>query len=359
MSEHPLFFNALRGFTHGREVFSVHMPIEFAVTRLAIEPEELSEPLRVGRLRDESRESAWAAALCARVASAPSPSVIVAVDQPVEFRGIGKRPDVGTLKIAQTATWIVQSGRNFLRALRAHLRSRPGRRNNDTISVTLYVERDPARIQAGFRLLQQHGPVSRTRRILGTETDLIAQIARSLATKESPFAGVTEMHKSTLAPRAKNLFTLSAIYLATRALLNGRKLDDTGEALSFARDFWYRVAVQFPEWEGVRAGQVASGEMRANFLHAHAVILHAIGRVGARLVKERPRSWKRGLEALRDINWKRSNAHDWEGRALLAGKVANTTANVLLVTAFLKSRLHLRLTAEEEHREAMLRKPFL
>jgi DNA sulfur modification protein DndB len=352
-------FPSLRGKMLGREVYSFYLPTS-KISKLALVGDELPFELRAGRIIDNERKEAWISALRKVQISAPIPPIVVAVRTGVEFRGGGREKSVGTLRIPTDAAWFVQSEAGVVLALRSASSSGKISSDEGCIAIMLYVEVDLDTLQAGYRLLQHRGPISRTRRILASEGDPLAEVARELASKSSPFAGVTEMQKSTLAPRAKHLFTLSSIFLATRALLQGQQGKSAADLLSVAREFWMTVADQIPEWNQVRAGTLASGELRAGFLHAHAVVLHSIGRLGAQLIKEFPSSWKKRLTALNAIDWRRTNVADWEGRALIGGSVAYTNASVLLTTNFLKTRIGIELSAEEAKKEnthASLRAP--
>jgi DNA sulfur modification protein DndB len=353
MPDQSFEFPALKGQMLGRTVYTVHLPTQFAVDHLVFETALLPLPLRAGRLDDPDEKQAWARELNTKTSVAPYPPMIVAINKPPLFEIYAKLDSVGTLRIPAHTAWVVQKGRSFLAALRQHLTANEAPLATERLAVTIYFEPSISKIQSGYRLLQERGSISRTRKILSAESDPVARIARSLATEASPFAGLTELHKSTLAPRAKHLFTLSAIYLATRALLQSSPKLPEPQMLQLARDYWNAVGVQFPEWGQVRTGHLASGELRSKYLHAHGVILHALGRVGALLIKQVPKSWRRALARLSKVNWLRSSSADWEGRAMIGGKVANTTANVILSTSLIKQRLGLDLTAEEREKEKL------
>ena len=57
------------------------------------------------------------------------------------------------------------------------------------------------------------------------------------------------------------------------------------------------------------------------------------------------------MRPLRDVDWSRSNAQLWEGRALSAGRVSKSGNSVILTTNLLKQKLGLPLTAEEQRVE--------
>jgi DNA sulfur modification protein DndB len=57
--------------------------------------------------------------------------------------------------------------------------------------------------------------------------------------------------------------------------------------------------------------------------------------------------WKPALKKLRDIDWARSNK-DWEGRAMVHGRISKAGTNVALTGNYIKKALGIPLNAAEE-----------
>lgn len=168
------------------------------------------------------------------------------------------------------------------------------------------------------------------------------------------------MEKSSLAPRSRKLFTLSAFYNASADLVEGLATGNLDEDAKLARDFWEEVATHFPAWTQVKDGRMPASEVREGFIHSHGIALQAIGKAGNALLKQHPKDWKKTLAALEKIDWSRSNAKLWEGRALIGGKVSKVTTNVTLTTNVIKKALKIPLNADEQRVEsAILRKDML
>jgi DNA sulfur modification protein DndB len=140
---------------------------------------------------------------------------------------------------------------------------------------------------------------------------------------------------------------VSAIYTATGALLNGLEIADQKKATDLAIDYWDEIAKHIPEWQLVREGRVSSGEIRQDFIHSHGIALHAFGNIGNHLFRTNTSDWRGKLKPLRKINWSRTNATLWEGRAMIGGRLSKATQNVVLTTAAIKDLLSLEKTAEE------------
>jgi DNA sulfur modification protein DndB len=186
--------------------------------------------------------------------------------------------------------------------------------------------------------------------------DDLAQIARLVVIKSAVFGELVEMERSSLSARSRKLFTLSAIYTATNALLEGLDLADQKAATEVAIEFWEEVASHIPEWQRVREGKISSGEIRQDYIHSHGIALHAFGNIGNFLLRNKEPSWKAKLKALRKINWSRSNYSLWEGRAMVGGRLSKATQNVVLTTAAIKKALQIPLNPEEERLNTAMRK---
>ncbi len=86
-------------------------------------------------------------------------------------------------------------------------------------------------------------------------------------------------------------------------------------------------------------------------------MLQALAKAGNALLKAEPKQWKGRLRQLQEIDWSRRNVAEWEGRALLGGKVSKASGNVILTANRIKQALGLPvegtdLKAEEAYQHA-------
>src|SRR5258707_11441413 len=169
--------------------------------------------------------------------------------------------------------------------------------------------------------------------------------------KSEVFRNIVDLEKSSLAPRSRKLFTLSAFYNASADLIAGVATGNLEDDAKKARDFWDAVARHFPAWTQVRDGKLAASEVREGFIHSHGIALQAIGKAGNALLRGNSGGWKSRLKTLSQIDWSRKNARLWEGRALIGGKVSKVTTNVTLTTNTIKKHLGVELDAEEQRIE--------
>jgi len=81
-----------------------------------------------------------------------------------------------------------------------------------------------------------------------------------------------------------------------------------------------------------------------------------LGKAGNTLLRQHAKDWRKRLGALETIDWSRSNARTWEGRALIGGKVSKVTTNVVLTTNVIKKAMSLPLDEEQQRVEAANRR---
>jgi len=261
---------------------------------------------------------------------------------------------LGLLHIPMSATFIINDGQHRRAAIELALKERP-ELADETIAVVFFLDTGLKRCQQMFADLNRYAvKPSRSLGLLYDHSDEWADVARQLVMTTRAFKDVVEMEKASLSARSRRLFTLSVIHGATKALLANRKAQSTEERVETATQFWNEVDRLIPEWGQVRAGKISSGEIRQDFIHSHGVALTAIGRVGSSLISARPKGWKKSLEELKHVDWRRSNSDQWEGRCMRRGRLSNSNDNITLTANVLKDAVDLPLSPEEQILEDLL-----
>ncbi len=96
----------------------------------------------------------------------------------------------------------------------------------------------------------------------------------------------------------------------------------------------------------MKNGELKLLDMRQKNISSHAIVLRALGAVGADLMKEDPSTWKGRLLDLQDVNWSKKNP-DWENVCIIANSVVSNRQARLATKAYVKLRLGLKLTDAE------------
>jgi len=269
-------------------------------------------------------------------------------DEPVEK---GLALGLGTLRVPLNSRILILDGVNRRAGVEMALKLRP-ELGNESIPVLFFVDSDPDRIEQMLSDIRRKG--SRSALSQGIPCDFrdeTARITRKLIAEVDAFTDMTEIVRSTISNRSLKLFTFSAIYHASEILLSGKREMPYADRLALAIEFWTEVSKLIPDWRRAKSREVSPASLRENFVHAHAIALAAIARVGKSLIEAYPRSWTRRLRPLRTLDWARSNEALWEGRAMVAGRLSKTNVSVVLTGNVIKGHLGLKLDRDEQRTE--------
>lgn len=284
-------------------------------------------------------------------------ALTVSIDSEVAFEALPGQNRLGILRVPMDAHFIINDGQHRRAAIIEALKHRP-ELEHETIAVVFFLDIGLERCQQMFADLNRYAiRPSRSLGLLYDHRNDKARLAKLVIMKSEIFRDLVDMEKSSLAPRSRKLFTLSAFYNACADLVNGLATGDINNDANLARSFWEAVAEHFPLWGQVREGRMPASEVREGYIHTHGITLQAIGKAGNALLLTHPNDWQNRLKSLEKIDWSRNNAKLWEGRAMIGGKVSKVTTNVVLTINVIKQALSLPLTEEEQRVEtAHLRK---
>ncbi|MBP33150.1 DNA sulfur modification protein DndB [Methylobacterium sp.] len=353
-------FPAIRGVQAGREHYVSMCPLRLLPKVFLFNEAELVPEFRAQRQLNRGRLPEIARYVANNRDTYVFSAITASIDANVRFVPVvGAAPDegqsmMGTLHVPMNARFIINDGQHRRAAIEMALKERP-ELADESIAVVFFHDRGLERCQQMFADLNRYAiRPSRSLSVLYDHRDEKARLAKLVVSELSDFKPLVELERSSLSVGAKKLFTLSALCTATTALFVHHDFDaDTRDGTAVV--FWREVYSQMPGWHDVREGQMTACTFRATYLHAHGVVLHALGRVGNGLLHHHKRDWPKRLHGLREIDWRRASPI-WEGRATIGGNVSKATQNVILTGALIKSHLGLRLTPEEQRLEdAMVR----
>ena len=352
-------FPAIRGVQAGREYYVSMCPLRLVPKVFLFNEEELVPELRAQRILNRARLPEMTQYILANRDNYVFSALTASVDGEVRFEPLSDSGDasrIGRLRVPMASQFVINDGQHRRAAIENALREDPDLAD-ESIAIVFFIDHGLERCQQMFADLNRYAVrPSKSLGVLYDHRDDRAQLVRMVVQRCPVFRDVVEMERTTLAARSRKLFTLSAIYSATNALMMGRDDLSAEERAELAARYWNEVAKQFPDWEKVRKREITAGEVRRDFIHSHGIVLQAIGRAGNALIQKKSASFTRPLKKLRGIDWSRSNAKLWEGRALVAGRVSKAGNNVILTTNVVKRALELPLTPEEERVEAALKR---
>lgn len=232
-------------------------------------------------------------------------------------------------------------GSDRLDALRISIEKCPGLADK-CVSIQVYADpggRNHSCILSDIRRFDH--PIARSAQIAIDDRDDLARMTRDLVDSIPVFRDSIEMTKTSISNRSRKLFTLSALYHANCLLLADTSINRYAVRRKLAIEFWSQVARLLPEWSVIGGGKTSAAEIRANFIHCHAIGIAAIARAGRTLLKLYPTAWKRRLELISTLDWSRSNTAAWEGTAMIGGRLSKSTSAIVLAGNVVKRHLGL------------------
>jgi len=278
-------------------------------------------------------------------------AITASVSEQVHFvpmADTGPAVNLGMLTVSMTAKILINDGQHRRKAIEEAIKE-SHELGHDHIPVLFFIDEELKRSQQMFADLNKHA--IRPNDSLSTlydHRDPSSELARFVVNNVACFKKLTDFERSSLSNRSSKLFTMSSIKLASRSLLRKSARDKiTTEEMELAAEFWEQVYQSIPDWKLAEQRTVSTSELRQNFIHSHGIALHALGCVGADLISQHPDDWKDLLKKIVTIDWLRSNTKNWEGRALMYGKLSKARVNVALTANLIKMHIGIPLNAED------------
>lgn len=351
---------ALRGVQAGREYFVTMVPLRLIHRLFLFDEGEIPALLRAQRTLNKARIPEIASYIVGNPRDYIFSSMTASVDGDLTFEAFaddGPKSKFGQLIIPLSARLIINDGQHRRAAIDEALKERP-ELGDETISVVIFQDSGLKRSQQMFADLNKHA-VRPTRSIgvLYDHRDPLSELSRKLVQDVELFRATTEMEKTTISNRSSKLFTLHAIFQATKALLgkSGKHPKVTAKDQETAAAFWSEVAKNVHEWQLFLKKEISAAELRREYIHAHGVVLQALGQAGNTLLQQDPRGWKKRMEGLKKIDWSRGNVELWEGRAMSEGRVSKAKIHIVRTSVVIKEALGVELTEFEQEAEGSRR----
>ena len=342
-------FPAIKGTQAGREFFASMCPLRLIAKIFLFDEDELVPELRAQRVLNKGRLPELSRYIVDNPTSYVFSALTASIDGEIRFEqspNMEHGGRIGLLRIPMDARFVINDGQHRRAAIELALRERP-ELGDESISIVFFIDAGLKRSQQMFADLNRHAiRPSPSIGILYDHRDEDAAIVREMVLTSDSFRDLIEMEHTTLGARSRKLFTLSGLYTGTRILLHGR-CSERGEAVEKARVFWEGCAEAIPDWGAVRDRRASAGELRREYVHSHGIALQALGMTGRQLHEVDPTvDMKAELAKLHDLDWSRNNTDQWEGRAMVGGRISRSSANVILTANVLMQRLGLPLPSE-------------
>lgn len=357
--EYEYVFPAIRGIQAQEEYYISMCPIRLLPRMFLFNEPGIPPNLRAQRELNKARIPDIKRYILDNLNSYVFSAITASIDGKANFlpiTGEGKHTSkMGTLHIDMDAKLIINDGQHRRAAIEEAIMENPDIAN-ETISVVFFVDRGLKRCQQMFADLNRYSiRPSKSLGILYDFRDDFSILTKEVISRFELFNNVVEMEKGSLSQRSRKLFTLSAVYSANKALLKSKDLSGE-ELITLAVNFWDCVTNYIKEWQLVFEHKLSAGEARGDYVHSHSTALQALGIAGNTLIKQYPTDWKSKLKKLQSINWARTNSSSWEGRVMIGGNIQKASNNVVLTANYIKTKLGIELSPEENKTENAFKK---
>jgi DNA sulfur modification protein DndB len=343
-------FPVIRGIQSGREYYVTMVPLKLIPKIFLFNEKEIPLPLRSQRILNKSRIPTIARYIIENPGNYVFSALTASIDGRVKFQPLpsdDKNSKIGFLIVPVESRFLINDGQHRRAAIEQALKEKTDL-GYETISVVFFVDAGLKKSQQMFADLNKYAVrPSTSLGILYDHRDKFGQLILEMIEAVPIFKNHVEKGKTSISNRSQKLFTLSSVYRATLVLLGKKNKEQITETdKKVAIDYWSQVTKHIREWQAFLDNNISSYELRQTTIVVHGIALQALGLLGNSLLKGYPATWKEKLRALEEINWGRNNI-EWEGRAMIGGRLNKSYANVVLTSNLLKQKLSLSLSKKE------------
>jgi DNA sulfur modification protein DndB len=220
-------------------------PIKLIPKIFLFDEEEIPAELRAQRILNRSRVPDITRYMLDNCSEYVFSSITASIDGEVRFEPMadhGYARNVGLLTVPMTARFLINDGQHRRAAIEEALKENP-LLGDETISVVFFLDSGLDRSQQIFADLNKHAVrPTKSIGILYDRRDPFSRLALDLLESVPIFRDFTETEKTTISNRSTKIFTLSAIYQATQALLDKKKGDTVShDDYMQAQAYWSRL----------------------------------------------------------------------------------------------------------------------
>lgn len=342
-------FPVVRGIQANKEYYIGMVPLKM-LTRLFQTDEEYVPPeFRAQRKLNTTRIPVISRYIVSNRNSYVFSALAASIDGDFSYLPNESNCDTGILEVSMDARFLINDGQHRKAAIESALQEDTSL-GNETISVVFFADAGLARSQQIFTDLNKHAvKTSNAISELYDSRDPLAVMTRNVISAVSFLDMFTDKEVDNLGKYSSNLFSLNTFYKANQKIL--QKSAPTAKAEDFLIEFWTLIAQNISQWGELERKEISKIDLREKYIATQAVVILALGRVGATLYQDRTYTPSEILPGLQNVNWRR-NAPHWKLRAINpTGRMITGDHAAKLIGNYLKTVLGLPLTEDEQHQE--------
>ena len=342
-------FPAMKGIQANNEFYVCMIPLNILSKIFIEEPNDSLPEFRAQRKLNEVRIPEIRDYILKNRDSYVFSALAASVDGTMNFTSFNDA-EIGELEIDINATFLINDGQHRKAAILKAI-EHDNSLKSETIAVVLYSDKGLMRSQQMFTDLNKHAVnASKSLNTLYDSKDPLANITKQVVDRNSFFRKYTDKEKDNLGKFSSKFFTLNTLYDANKRIIKSFLLNDLEQ--KFLLDFWNCVAENMRDWNEMDNGDLSKRELRENYIATQGITIHALGRLGNYLLKNRGYELSEVLTKLREIDWTRSNFECWKGRAITdSGRINRNEKGIFLTYLQIKRLLGLKIEKDELTKE--------
>lgn len=328
-------FPAVKGIQATMEYYVTMVPLDCIPKLFTFSDENMPPEIRSQRTLNKSRIPEMSNYILQNPTSYVFSALTASVDGDLSFEPSDKgNTALGILSISMSSKLLINDGQHRRAAIEAALKKNPDLKY-EHISMVLYHDIGLKRSQQMFSDLNRFAiRPTQSLNILYDNRDNLSLIVKDVIESIPEFNNLIDKEHTSIPNRSVALFTLSALYRGTAALLKGLDLT-IDEQYTLAAKFWKNVYNSMPEWKSVSAQEVKSSVIRKNSLSPLSITIKAIGEIGNELFRSDEASMYAKIERLGSIDWQKSNP-SWNNGIIVNGSVQLSHATQQLMITEIK-----------------------
>lgn len=313
-------FPAVKGIQANMEYYVTMVPLDCIPKLFTFSDENMAPEIRSQRTLNKSRIPEMSNYILQNPKSYVFSALTASVDGEMKFDPSSpENSNLGMLSISMSSRLLINDGQHRRAAIEAALKKNPDLKY-EHISIVLYHDIGLKRSQQMFSDLNRFAiRPTQSLNILYDNRDSLSLIVKEVIDAIPGFSKLIDKEHTSIPNRSVALFTLSALYRGTDALLKDLKLD-IEEQQQLAIEFWSSVFSYMPEWQEVHQGLIKSSVVRKGSLSPLSITIKAIGVIGNEMYKNGISSWDESLSKLADVNWEKTNPA-WDKGIIVNGSV--------------------------------------
>ena len=300
-------FPAVKGIQASMEYYVTMVPLDCIPKLFTFSDEDMSPEIRAQRTLNKSRIPEMCNYILQNPTSYVFSALTASIDGEVCFEPTSDdNSTLGTLSISMSSKLLINDGQHRKAAIGAALKKNPDLKY-EHISMVLYHDIGLKRSQQMFSDLNRFAlRPTQSLNILYDTRGKNSILVKNVIDSIPGFNTLVDKEHTSVPNRSVALFTLSAFYRGTTALLEGLELSPDRQH-DFAVKYWTTVYENMPDWKKVNSGEVKSFVVRKESLSPLSITIKALGEIGNCFYKEYPNNWEKKLKNLKGIDWCKNN----------------------------------------------------